>query len=568
MKKIIYILSVLILLGGLIISFNPYENDICVKVGLPGKNIDICGDNGGSCTENSGRMIFVQPLDYLSDKTMAYIQPNDYLADEVLILSVDKTPVLSAKDLQNTGKNPDKIMNLVNAVPYTIPADTVYTSTTPQYLLNVPAETEYTSIMPLFNGNASDTKFVKLDNLESGHIDGKAFKNLNGNIDKIEGSDGKIDMLKEYKLAEKLTNMKVSENDKLNLNAKSYFLMDFNTGKTLAGSNETDHYEVASIVKLMTALLTIEKLEKNEWNLDTKLMTSTYAASMEGSQAFLDAGYQYTVDELLKSIIVASANDSSVVIAENMMGSEQNFVNLMNKRAEELGLSNTLYANSTGLPATSQYSCARDTAILLKEVHKHDIYHKYSTIWMDKLIHESGRETELVNTNRLIKYYPGCDSGKTGFTDEAGYCLSASAERNGMRLISVVLGTKTSQERFETSSNLLNYGFSNYENKRIVNKDIPFEETFKVKGIREPVSVRCERDIFELVRRGDPSKSEIKIEMDKNIRSPISKECVVGRVYLVENGVVVEECNLLSSDEHLKIGYWGAFRQALDNWRF
>ena len=360
----------------------------------------------------------------------------------------------------------------------------------------------------------------------------------------------------------------VFASDDLSLPVKAYFLMDYNTEKILIEENSEKRLEVASMVKLMTTLLTIEKLEKNEWSLDTKLLTSDYAASMEGSQAFLDAGSEYTVDELLKSIIVASANDSCVVIAENMCGSEQNFVDKMNFRAKELGMNNTLYANSTGLPALTQYSCARDIAHLLAEVYKHDIYHKYSTIWMDKIIHKNGRETELVNTNRLIRYYPGCDSGKTGFTDEAGYCLSASASKNGMRLVSVVIGAKSSQERFETSSTLLNYGFANYENKKLVSCENSLIDNIKVKGIRDLVSARSEKDLYVLSKRGENKDNiETKVVVDKTLKGPISKDAQVGTVYLIQDGVVIDECALVSVKNYDKFSYKDAIHQAFDNFR-
>ena len=361
-------------------------------------------------------------------------------------------------------------------------------------------------------------------------------------------------------------NVVFADENQLNLPVKAYYLMDYNTEKPLISCNETERLEVASMVKLMTALLTMEKIEKGEWTLDTKLLTSDYAASMEGSQAFLDAGSEYTIDELLKSVIVASANDSCVVLAENMAGSEQNFVNMMNEKAEKLGMTNTLYANSTGLPATMQYSCAKDIAHILAEVHKHDIYHKYSTIWMDKLVHPSGRETELVNTNRLIRYYPGCDSGKTGFTDEAGYCLSASASKNNMRLISVVIGAKSSSARFENSTTLLNYGFNNYENKKIVSMDENFAETFKVKGVKDNIEVKSEKDMFVLSKRGEQTQDvQTKVVLDDGIKAPIKAGDKVGTVYLIENGVVTQECNLISANDYKKLGYKDAIHEALEH---
>ena len=351
----------------------------------------------------------------------------------------------------------------------------------------------------------------------------------------------------------------------LNLDVKAYYLMDYNTGKTLIANNENERLEVASMVKLMTTLLVMEKIERNEWDLTTKLMVSDYAASMEGSQAFLDAGYEYKLDDLLKSVIVASANDSCVVIAENMCGTEQDFVTLMNEKAEQLGMENTLYSNSTGLPATMQYSCAKDIALILKEVFKHDIYHKYSTIWMDKLVHESGRETELVNTNRLIRYYPGCDSGKTGFTDEAGYCLSASAQKNNMRLVSVVMGAKSSVDRFENSTKLLNYGFNNFENKKIVDSQECLNENLKIKGIKTFIDCKAERDMFVVTKRGDKTlKIDTKVVFDKNIKAPLKQNDKIGTIYLIENGIVIDECNVVSNTDYNKITYFDTLKNIID----
>ena len=357
-------------------------------------------------------------------------------------------------------------------------------------------------------------------------------------------------------------------NDVISLPVKSYYLMDLYTEKMLVGSNENVRLEVASMVKLMTTLLTMEKIEKGEWSLNTMLLTSDYAASMEGSQAFLDAGSEYSVDELLKSIVVASANDSCVVIAENMSGSEQSFVDLMNTRAQELGMTNTLYANCTGLPAPMQYSCAKDVAHILAEVYKHDIYHKYSTIWMDKIVHPSGRETELVNTNRLIRYYPGCDSGKTGFTDEAGYCLSASASKNGMRLVSVVIGAKSSADRFEHSTALLNYGFNNYENRKLISNESAVEGKYKIKGIKDEIEVRSDMDMYILTKRGDKNvDATIKIDFEVKKAKHIAEGEKVGTIYLIENGIVTKECNLVSAKEYKAYSYKDAIQDVFDSFR-
>lgn len=354
--------------------------------------------------------------------------------------------------------------------------------------------------------------------------------------------------------------------DTLNYDCKSYILMDFNSGKVLCENKSNEKLQVASMVKLMTTLLAMEKVEKGEWTLETKLLTSSYAASMEGSQAFLDAGAEYTLDDLLKSIIVASANDSCVVVAENYAGSENNFVTLMNNKAKELGMTDTYYENSTGLPSPNEYSCAHDIALILKEVCKHDLYHKYATIWMDTLTHISGRKTELVNTNRLIKYYPGCDCGKTGFTDEAGYCLSASAMKNNLRLISVVIGCKSSQDRFEISSKLLNYGFANFESKQIIDKQNIIKPNEKIKGYKEDMEFVPQEDVFITTARNSKNDIQTKIEFNK-INLPLKAGDVVGKIYIIEDGIIVKEINIISNKDHLKQSYFDCIKNITSNWR-
>lgn len=357
--------------------------------------------------------------------------------------------------------------------------------------------------------------------------------------------------------------------EELNLDAKAYLLMDYNTGKILLKNNETDHLEIASMVKLMTSLITIEKIQAGELSLEQKVMVSEYASSMEGSQAFLDAGKEYTINNLLKSVIIASANDSSVVLAEAISGTEDNFVKLMNERAKELGLENTHYANATGLPSENkQYSCAIDCAKLLKEEIKHELYFKYSNIWIDEIVHESGRKTELVNTNVLIRQYKGVDIGKTGFTDEAGYCLSASCLKNNMRLISVVIGTKSTKERFAISSTLLNYGFNNYENKKILSKDDFIENNINLKGSKiKNLKINYSNDFYYLAKKGENVDIKIKIDLPKNLKAPIKCNDVIGKAYLINEGVVVGEVDIISSENVEKITFKDSLDKVVENYK-
>lgn len=329
------------------------------------------------------------------------------------------------------------------------------------------------------------------------------------------------------------------------INAKSGILVDYSSGEVLFEQDADNKLQIASMVKLMTIYLVIEKLEAGELKLTDKLIASEYASSMEGSQVFIDANSRYTIEDMLKSVIVASANDASVALAEHISGSEKNFVKKMNNKAKELGMKNTIYVNSTGLPAPMQYSTARDCSIILSKLIDNEIYLKYSTIWMDELTHPSGRKTELVNTNKLIRYYKGCDIGKTGSTDEAGYCLSASAKRNEMRLIAVVMGTKNSNERFSQTVNLLDYGFSNFVNKKIVDKEIPVQKINIKKSKLNEVEIFAKDDFYAITSKDGESNLKITREINENLKAPLKNLDEVGKIIISKNGKIIKEIPLI-----------------------
>lgn len=338
----------------------------------------------------------------------------------------------------------------------------------------------------------------------------------------------------------------VSANE-IPLTSKSYILIDTNSGTILAAKNEHEKLPVASICKLMTSLITLERIEAGSLSLEDEIVASPYASSMEGSQAFLDAGSSYKVKDLLKSVIVASANDSSVVLAEGIAGSEQSFTKLMNERALQLGMNNTVYVNSNGLPAMGQHSSAYDTSILLKEVSQYDLYLEYSRIWMDELEHPSGRKTELVNTNRLIKYYDKCISGKTGFTDEAGYCLASHANNGKLDLIAVVLQCDKITDRFDESVQLYNYGFANFDNKKVVDASAILPDTYTVKNAESVLEVRPEKDYYILTKKGDSKEVELEININYG-KAPIHEGEKCGTITIIDNGVVLEEINLIANN--------------------
>lgn len=356
--------------------------------------------------------------------------------------------------------------------------------------------------------------------------------------------------------------------DESSFSAKSLYLMDYNSGQVLYEKDAEKELPVASIVKLMTIELVCEKLESGALKLDDTVIVSQKAQSMGGSQVFIEEGGEYSVGDLLKSTIVSSANDASVALAETISGSEENFVVLMNKKAKELGLKNTNYVNCTGLPASNQYSCAKDTAILLKNVLSHDDYHRYSTIWMDSLSHPKGRQSELVNTNKLIRYYEGCDGGKTGSTSEAGYCLVATAKRGDMRLIGSVLGAENGKKRFSETSSLLNYGFSNFENKQVVSKDSPLNDNLQVKNAKvDEVKIASKENIFVLSKKGSDDDITTKVEFNSDLKAPLKKGDKVGRIFVMRNSEVVGECDIVSMDDVEASSIMDNITKIAENWK-
>ena len=352
----------------------------------------------------------------------------------------------------------------------------------------------------------------------------------------------------------------------IEISSKSALLMEYDSGDVLFSKDECKHLPVASMVKMMTILIALEELQAGNISLDTKITTTENASSMGGSQVFIDPYADYSFEDLLKSVIMASANDASVALAEYFNGNENAFVNRMNKRAKELGMFDTHYANCTGLPAPEQYSSAKDTAVLLREILKHDVYHNYSTIWMDKLVHPSGRETELVNTNRLIRYYQGCDGGKTGSTNEAGCCLGASAKRGDMRLISVVVGAENSKTRFNESAKLFNYGFANFESQKLVDESVAISNLQVSKGKVDNVDVFAKESFSAVVKKGDKLGYETSVSVDGMIKAPAKKGDVVGDVVVTKNGNVVKKIPIVVGEDVKHLSWFETARKIVDKW--
>ena len=263
----------------------------------------------------------------------------------------------------------------------------------------------------------------------------------------------------------------VKAEDSLNLSSESAILMDAESSKILYEKNIDEKLPMASMTKIMSMLLIMENIENGSLKYEDKVLISENASGMGGSQVFLQAGEEYTVDDLLKCIAVSSANDAVVAMAEKISGSVDTFVTLMNEKAKSLGLENTNFANPHGLDNENHYSTAYDMAIMAKELLKHEDILKYTSIYEDYLTKPDGSQVWLVNTNRLVRFYDGVDGLKTGYTTEAGYCLTATAKKNDLRLISVVMKSPSAEERSSDTSTLLTYGFNSFKSNVIYSKD-------------------------------------------------------------------------------------------------
>lgn len=328
--------------------------------------------------------------------------------------------------------------------------------------------------------------------------------------------------------------------------AKASFMIDYATGSVICAKNETEQLQIASMMKIMTALITFEEIDNGKLSVDDDVVISENAHSQGGSQVFLDAGATQKVGQLIESVIVASANDSCVALAEHIAGSVEGFVAKMNQKAAELKMENTHFSNCTGLPASENFSCAKDVATMMRALVSHRGYFNYSQVWLKDFEHQSGRKTTMTNTNKLIRFYNGCDGGKTGFTNEAGFCLSATAERDGMRLIAVVIGEKDSKTRFKDVSEMLNYGFANYENTVFMDTQTEIQNNVEVKkGKVSEAVLKLDTPLVSFAKRGETNGYEVKYELPETIKAPLKVGDKVGKAYLVKDGEVIGESNVI-----------------------
>ncbi|MBT2290751.1 D-alanyl-D-alanine carboxypeptidase [Paenibacillus albidus] len=344
--------------------------------------------------------------------------------------------------------------------------------------------------------------------------------------------------------------------------ARSAILMDAGTGTVIYEKNSHDKLPPASITKIMTMLLTVEALDEGRLQLTDKVRTSEYAASMGGSQIFLEPGEEMTVDEMLKGIAMASGNDASVAIAEKIAGSESAFVDLMNKRAEELGLKDTHFANCNGLPAENHYSSAHDIAVMSRELLKHERIIQYTGSYQDYLRKDSAKPFWLVNTNKLVRFYTGADGLKTGYTAEAKFCLSATAARDGLRAVAVVLGEQSTKTRNSEVSGMFDYLFSQYKMHTIHKPGDTIATLNIAKGVKPQLPITAKESYSVLLKKGVAQEGiRHQVVLQEKVTAPVAEGQTVGKLIVYQGNEVLKEYELKAGEAVPKAGWWKLFKR-------
>ncbi|MBQ6687203.1 MAG: D-alanyl-D-alanine carboxypeptidase [Bacilli bacterium] len=349
-------------------------------------------------------------------------------------------------------------------------------------------------------------------------------------------------------------------------NSKSAILIEQTTGKILFEKNSNEKLAPASMTKVMSMLLIMEAVDDEKINMQEEVTISENASSMGGSQVFLEAGEIYTVEELLKGIAIASGNDAVVAMAEKVAGSTEAFVKMMNNRAKELGLLNTNFVNPHGLDEENHYTTAHDMAIIAQELLKYSKILEFTSIYEYYMPKPDGSTTWLVNTNRLVRFYDGVDGLKTGFTSGAGYCLTATAQKKDLRLISVVMGVETADKRSSDTVNLLDYGFNTYKLKVILNKKQELGKVRILNGKQEYGTVVLLNDATELLKVTDKeSNYTFNTLLNKKIKAPVKNGDIIGTVEIIDNeGHIVIESKITIKEDIKKANLWDLFKRNLN----
>ena len=348
----------------------------------------------------------------------------------------------------------------------------------------------------------------------------------------------------------------VKAEDSLQLDSESAILIDEVSGKVLYEKNPDTKLPMASMTKIMSMLLIMENIESGNLKYDDKVIISKNASGMGGSQVFLQEGEEYKVEALLKCIAVSSANDAVVAMAEKISGSVDAFVNLMNERAKELGLTNTRFSNPHGLDSENHYSSARDMSKLAQELLKHKDILRFTSIYEDYLTKPDGSQVWLVNTNRLVRFYDGVDGLKTGYTTEAGYCLTATAKKNDLRLISVVMKSSSGDNRSKDTATLLTYGFNSYKNHIIYENNKELGEVKIEGGKKDKIKVYLKDNASVLLGVTEkPKEYSFNIKVN-TIKAPIKKDTIVGTAEIIDNeGNIIAEKDVIIKEDIKKASF-------------
>ncbi len=350
-------------------------------------------------------------------------------------------------------------------------------------------------------------------------------------------------------------------------NAKAYILIDAGSGDVMAEKNADEQLPCASVAKVMTILLLLEAEESGRLSLSDTATVSDYAASMGGTQAFLDANSTHKVEDLLKAVIVCSANDAAVTLAEKTAGSEAAFVEMMNKKAGALGIGAT-FVNATGLGDEQKIS-ARDAATVCRELVKYSLFYKWSSIWMDNYSHPDGRKTEMVNQNKLVRFYEGSDGVATGSSGAAGYCIAATVKRSGGRFIYIELGAPNSQTRFDDAKAAFDYAFAGFTAKTLVTEGQKLGSDLAIAGGTEPfIDVYAGQGFSTLIEKGKEATLEKELVLLENITAPIEKGQVLGYLRILLDGAEIGRVDAVAADSVDERNFSNAFKRVLTWWLF
>ena len=361
-----------------------------------------------------------------------------------------------------------------------------------------------------------------------------------------------------------VSSIATNANPSFTFESQAQVLMEPETGNIIYANNAEEKMLPASVTKLMTLLLLMEKIDSGALNYSDTITCSENASQMGGSQIWFEEGETLTVDEALKAICIVSANDVTVAVAEKIGGSEENFVSMMNEKAKSLGMNNTHYMNSHGIDEEGHYTCAYDQAILARElISKHPNILKYTSIWMDTL---RNGETELNSTNKLIRFYDGATGLKTGYTSLAMYNLVGTATRGNTTFISVIMKAPSSDVRLKETKMLLDYGFSNFETKKIASQNNDLDEIDVDKNINENLKTKISGDVYALCKKGEDSQYETNIIYDENIRAPLHEGDVVGKFQILNNGEIFDEKDIICINDVLKSNFLDYLIYLLNNY--